>query len=43
MLDGNGNDLSAQVEFESFNRQLSPINRHMGGKLVGSVQAQIQA
>lgn len=23
MLDGNGNDLSAQVEFESFNRQLS--------------------
>lgn len=43
MLDGKGNDLSEQVEFDSFNRQLSPINRHMGSKLVGSVQAQIQA
>ncbi|OBT16751.1 RNA polymerase-binding ATPase [Vibrio sp. UCD-FRSSP16_10] len=43
MLDGKGNDLSAQVEFESFNRQLSPINRHMASKLVTSVQGQVQA
>ncbi|WP_261816560.1 RNA polymerase-associated protein RapA [Vibrio gallicus] len=43
MLDGKGNDLSQQVEFDSFNRQLSPINRHMASKLVGSVQGQIQA
>lgn len=41
MLDKQGNDLSAQVEFESFNRQLSPINRHLASKLVNSVQAQI--
>ncbi|USD64971.1 RNA polymerase-associated protein RapA [Vibrio sp. SCSIO 43136] len=41
MLDGKGNDLSSQVEFDSFNRQLSPVNRHMASKLVNSVQAQI--
>ncbi|MGB2147697.1 MAG: RNA polymerase-associated protein RapA, partial [Vibrio toranzoniae] len=29
MMDGRGNDLSAQVEFDSFNRQLSPVNRHL--------------
>ncbi|MEZ8105619.1 RNA polymerase-associated protein RapA [Vibrio cortegadensis] len=38
MMDARGNDLSAQVEFESFNRQLSPVNRHLGSKLVASVQ-----
>lgn len=38
MMDARGNDLSAQVEFESFNRQLSPVNRHLGSKLVTSVQ-----
>lgn len=43
MLDGKGNDLSEQVEFDSFNRQLSPINRHMASKLVTSVQSQVQA
>ncbi|GEA50464.1 RNA polymerase-associated protein RapA [Vibrio inusitatus NBRC 102082] len=43
MLDGKGNDLSEQVEFASFNRQLSPINRHIASKLVTSVQAQVQA
>ncbi|CAM2805441.1 RNA polymerase-associated protein RapA [Vibrio rarus] len=43
MLDGKGNDLSEQVEFDSFNRQLSPINRHMASKLVTSVQGQVQA
>ncbi|MCZ4295734.1 RNA polymerase-associated protein RapA [Vibrio sinaloensis] len=41
MLDGKGNDLSSQVEFESFNRQLSPVGRHIATKLVSSVQAQV--
>ncbi|MCA2017585.1 RNA polymerase-associated protein RapA [Vibrio tritonius] len=41
MLDGKGNDLSAQVEFEGFNRQLSPVNRHLASKLVTSVQTQV--
>ncbi|OBU17706.1 RNA polymerase-binding ATPase [Photobacterium aquimaris] len=41
LLDGKGNNLSANVEFESFNRQLSPINRHLGSKLVNSVQKDI--
>lgn len=30
--------ISSQVEFESFNRQLSPVNRHLASKLVSSVQ-----
>lgn len=41
LMDGRGNDLSAQVDFESFNRQLSPVNRHLASKLVASVQAEI--
>ncbi|WP_070963151.1 RNA polymerase-associated protein RapA [Vibrio sonorensis] len=41
MMDGNGNDLSEQVEFESFNRQLSPVGRHIATKLVSSVQGQV--
>ncbi|WP_117235801.1 RNA polymerase-associated protein RapA [Vibrio maerlii] len=41
MLDGRGNDLSEQVEFESFNRQLSPVNRHLASKLVNSVQNEV--
>ncbi len=41
MLDQKGNDLSEQVEFEGFNRQLSPVNRHLASKLVTSVQSQI--
>lgn len=41
LLDAKGNDLSAQVPFDSFNRQLSPINRHMASKLVASVQPNI--
>ena len=43
LLDSKGNNLSANVEFESFNRQLSPINRHLGSKLVNSVQKDIHA
>ncbi|MGF1778806.1 RNA polymerase-associated protein RapA [Vibrio nomapromontoriensis] len=41
MIDGRGNDLSAQVEFEGFNRQLSPVNRHLASKLVTSVQGEV--
>ncbi|WP_112478506.1 RNA polymerase-associated protein RapA [Vibrio variabilis] len=41
MMDGRGNDLSSQVEFEGFNRQLSPVNRHLASKLVSSVQADV--
>lgn len=41
MMDAKGNDLSGQVEFESFNRQLSPVNRHLASKLVSSVQKDI--
>ncbi len=41
MLDGRGNDLSEQVEFEGFNRQLSPVNRHLASKLVNSVQNEV--
>ncbi|KJG16254.1 RNA polymerase-associated protein RapA [Photobacterium angustum] len=41
LLDGKGNNLSANVEFEGFNRQLSPVNRHLGSKLVNSVQKDI--
>ncbi|MGF1697310.1 RNA polymerase-associated protein RapA [Vibrio lamellibrachiae] len=43
MMDGRGNDLSAQVEFDSFNRQLSPVNRHLASKLVSSVQNEVHA
>jgi ATP-dependent helicase HepA len=41
MIDGRGNDLSEQVEFDSFNRQLSPVNRHLASKMVSSVQTNI--
>ncbi|MCG7498699.1 RNA polymerase-associated protein RapA [Vibrio sp. Of7-15] len=41
MMDSKGNDLSEQVEFEGFNRQLSPVNRHLGSKLVNSVQKDV--
>ncbi|ELR64668.1 RNA polymerase associated protein RapA [Photobacterium marinum] len=41
LLDAKGNNLSDSVEFEGFNRQLSPVNRHLGSKLVNSVQKDI--
>lgn len=41
LLDEKGNNLDAQISFENFNRQLSPINRHLASKLVSSVQTQI--
>lgn len=43
MMDARGNDLSAQVDFESFNRQLSPVNRHLASKLVTSVQNDVHS
>ena len=33
MMDARGNDLSSGW-FEGFNRQLSPVNRHLASKLV---------
>ncbi len=41
LLDAKGNNLSDKVEFEGFQRQLSPVNRHLASKLVSSVQNQI--
>lgn len=41
LLDKNGNNLAAQVEFETFNRQLSAVNRHTGSKLVNAVQQDV--
>ena len=43
LLDKNGTNLAAQVEFESFNRQLSAVNRHTGSKLVNAVQQDVHA
>ncbi|MFN2826694.1 hypothetical protein, partial [Escherichia coli] len=43
LLDKNGNNLARQVVFESFNRQLSPVNRHTGSKLVNAVQQDVHA
>jgi len=43
LLDKAGNNLAAQVEFESFNRQLSAVNRHTGSKLVNAVQQDVHA
>ncbi|WP_058912220.1 RNA polymerase-associated protein RapA [Entomohabitans teleogrylli] len=43
LLDKNGTDLASQVEFESFNRQLSAVNRHTGSKLVNAVQQDVHA
>ncbi|WP_171998907.1 RNA polymerase-associated protein RapA [Cronobacter sp. JZ38] len=43
LLDKNGNNLAGQVEFESFNRQLSAVNRHTGSKLVNAVQQEVHA
>lgn len=43
LLDKNGVNLAPQVEFESFNRQLSAINRHTGSKLINAVQSEVHA
>ncbi|MDX8000101.1 RNA polymerase-associated protein RapA [Xenorhabdus sp. Reich] len=41
LLDLKGTNLAAQVEFESFNRQLNAINRHNASKLVNAVQQEV--
>ncbi|WP_435929059.1 RNA polymerase-associated protein RapA [Dryocola sp. BD613] len=43
LVDKNGTNLAGQVEFESFNRQLSAVNRHTGSKLVNAVQQEVHA
>ncbi|WP_284973341.1 RNA polymerase-associated protein RapA [Atlantibacter hermannii] len=43
LVDKNGTNLAAQVEFESFNRQLSAVNRHTSSKLVNAVQQDVHA
>ncbi|MFT5789020.1 MAG: ATP-dependent helicase HepA, partial [Shewanella sp.] len=39
LLDKNGNNLSENVTYESFDRQLSSVNRHLASKLVTASQA----
>ncbi|RKF14548.1 RNA polymerase-associated protein RapA [Alginatibacterium sediminis] len=41
LLDQNGRDLSQQVAFATLHAQLSPVNRHIGTKLVAASQAAI--
>lgn len=41
LLDKNGNNLGDKVAFHAFDRQLSPVNRHLGSKLVGASQSVI--
>jgi len=41
LMDSKGTNLAAQVEFESFNRQLSAVNRHTSSKLVNAVQSDV--
>ena len=38
LLDKSGNDLSSKVDYESFDKQLSAVNRHIGSKLVTASQ-----
>jgi len=38
LLDKNGNNLSDNVTYESFNKQLSAVNRHIASKLVNASQ-----
>jgi ATP-dependent helicase HepA len=41
LIDRKGNNLAEKVTFDSFNPQLSSINRHNGSKIVAAVQADI--
>ncbi|MGI2260392.1 RNA polymerase-associated protein RapA [Shewanella sp. GXUN23E] len=38
LLDKSGNNLSANVNYDNFDRQLSAVNRHIGSKLVNASQ-----
>ncbi len=41
LLDKSGNNLGEKVSVEAFSRQLTPLNRHLAGKLVGASQSLI--
>ncbi|WP_028864390.1 RNA polymerase-associated protein RapA [Psychromonas aquimarina] len=41
LLDKNAKDLGQNVTFDSFNRQLSPVNRHISRKIANTSQALI--
>lgn len=43
LLDRKGNNLSDKVKFETFNQQLTAINRHIASKMVNAVQPDIHA
>lgn len=43
LIDSKGNNLADKVEFESFNRQLTAVNRHTGSKLVNALQQDVHA
>ncbi|EKB24173.1 RNA polymerase-associated protein rapA [Aeromonas veronii AMC35] len=38
LMDKNGQNLGGKVAFDAFNRQLTPVNRHLGSKLVTASQ-----
>ena len=38
LMDKNGQNLGEKVAFDAFNRQLPPVNRHLGSKLVTASQ-----
>lgn len=38
LIDKNGQNLGEKVAFDAFNRQLTPVNRHLGSKLVTASQ-----
>lgn len=38
LMDKNGQNLGDKVVFDAFNRQLTPVNRHLGSKLVTASQ-----
>ncbi|MBE8167255.1 MAG: RNA polymerase-associated protein RapA [Shewanella sp.] len=41
LLDKSGNNLSEKVDYDSFDKQLSAVNRHIGSKLVNASQVLI--
>ncbi|MFQ2005733.1 RNA polymerase-associated protein RapA [Aeromonas veronii] len=41
LMDKNGQNLGEKVAFDAFNRQLTPVNRHLGSKLVTASQPMI--
>ncbi|GAA5190081.1 RNA polymerase-associated protein RapA [Ferrimonas gelatinilytica] len=38
LMDKSGKDLGQNIDFDAFNRQLTPLNRHTGSKLVSASQ-----